>query len=97
MLTVFSAKHRLHHGVELKDGAVKPSFEEPSRADTVLARVRAAGLGEIRAEAVHDRACYVAAHSQRYVSFLESAWADWSATGRTCTASARSSSASDES
>lgn len=83
MLTVFSTKHRLHHGVELKDGAVKPSFEEPSRADTVLLRVRAAGLGEIHPEAAHDRACYVAAHSERYVAFLESAWSDWSATGRT--------------
>ena len=82
MRTVFSPRHRLHHGVELKDGAVKPSFEEPRRAETVLARVRSAGLGEIVEEQAHDRACYVAAHSERYVAFLESAWSQWTATGR---------------
>lgn len=83
MLTVFSANHRLHHGSELKDGAIKPSFENPQRADTVLARVNSAGLGEIIAERRFDRACYVAAHSERYVSFLETAWAQWTATGKT--------------
>ena len=31
MLTVFSESHRLHHGTELKDGVLKPSFEQPSR------------------------------------------------------------------
>ncbi|HKS13126.1 MAG TPA: histone deacetylase family protein, partial [Pseudomonas sp.] len=30
-----------------------------------------------------DRSCYVAAHSERYVTFLENAWAEWSATGKT--------------
>lgn len=82
MLTVFSPKHRLHHGSELKDGAVKPSFEAPERADLVLAQVRASGLGDIVAEREFDRSCYVAAHSERYVGFLENAWQEWAATGR---------------
>ena len=83
MITVFSPKHRLHHGVELKDGAVKPSFEEPNRAETVLARVRSQCLGAVQDAVKHDRSCYVSAHSERYVHFLETAWAQWSATGRT--------------
>ncbi|MCH7301719.1 histone deacetylase family protein, partial [Pseudomonas capeferrum] len=83
MLTVFSHNHRLHHGSELKDGAITPSFENPQRADTVLARVQATGLGDVIAEQAFDRACYVAAHSERYVSFLENAWAEWTATGKT--------------
>ncbi|WEL53457.1 histone deacetylase family protein [Pseudomonas kermanshahensis] len=83
MLTVFSNKHRLHHGSELKDGAITPSFENPQRADTVLARVQSTGLGDVIAEQSFDRACYVAAHSERYVSFLENAWAEWTATGKT--------------
>ena len=83
MLTVFSPSHRLHHGSELKDGALTPSFEKPQRADTVLARVRSSGLGEVIAEQPYDRACYVAAHSERYVAFLENAWSEWSATGKT--------------
>jgi len=83
VLTVFSSSHRLHHGTELKDGALTPSFEKPQRAETVLARVRSSGLGEVIGEQRHDRACYVAAHSERYVSFLENAWSEWSATGKT--------------
>lgn len=83
MLTVFSSNHRLHHGSELKDGTIKPSFENPQRADTVLARVQSTGLGEVIAEREFDRSCYVAAHSERYVTFLENAWAEWAATGKT--------------
>ncbi len=82
MLTVFSPRHRLHHGTELKDGVLSPSFEKPSRADTVFERVKAVGLGDIVDAREYDRACYVAAHSERYVSFLESAWPQWAATGR---------------
>lgn len=82
MLTVFSESHRLHHGTELKDGVLKPSFEQPSRADTVRDRVRHVGLGEIIGPRAFDRACYVAAHSERYVAFLENAWHQWTATGR---------------
>nr|WP_302475251.1 histone deacetylase family protein [Pseudomonas koreensis] len=82
VLTVFSPKHRLHHGSELKDGAVKPSFENPQRAETVLARVQSTVLGEVIPEREYDRSCYVAAHSERYVAFLENAWAEWTATGK---------------
>lgn len=82
MLTVFSSKHRLHHGTELKDGAVTPSFENPRRADTVLARIHATRLGDVIGERQFDRFCYVAAHSERYIAFLEDAWSEWAATGR---------------
>lgn len=81
MLTVFSPKHRLHHGSELKDGAIKPSFEAPERADIILQRVQASGLGEVIAEAEFDRSAYVAAHSERYIAFLENAWSEWTAAG----------------
>ena len=47
--------HRLHHATELKDGVLKPCFEMPSRADTILARVQAVGLGEVIAPLVSDR------------------------------------------
>ncbi|KAI3590339.1 Acetylpolyamine aminohydrolase (plasmid) [Cupriavidus sp. U2] len=82
MLTVFSPNHSLHHGTELKDGAVTPSFENPQRAEMVLSRVRATQLGEIVSEREFDRGCYVAAHSERYVRFLENAWSEWEVTGR---------------
>lgn len=82
MLTVFSPLHRLHHGSELKDGAVTPSHEAPQRADVIHARLQAARLGEIIGPREFDRSCYVAAHSERYVTFLEQAWGEWAATGR---------------
>ena len=82
VLTVFSSKHQLHHGIELKDGLIGPSFETPQRADTVLERVKNVNLGEIISERNFDRSCYVKAHSERYISFLENSWAEWIATGR---------------
>ncbi|ENX59806.1 hypothetical protein F884_02997 [Acinetobacter sp. CIP 102143] len=82
MLTVFSSKHHLHHGIELKDGLIGPSFEKPQRADTVLDRVKMVQLGEIIGEREFDRSCYVQAHSERYISFLENAWSEWKALGR---------------
>jgi acetoin utilization deacetylase AcuC-like enzyme len=86
MLTIYSSDHHLHHGVELKDGVVSNSFEQPQRAETVLARVNASGLGEVITPRSFDRSCYAAAHSPRYVAFLAGAWDEWSATGRSCQA-----------
>ncbi|MFM0223057.1 histone deacetylase family protein [Paraburkholderia dipogonis] len=86
MLTIYSSDHRLHHGVELKDGAISDSFEKPLRAETVLAQVRATGLGDVISPKPYERADYVGAHSQRYIDFLAAAWQEWLATGRTCQA-----------
>ncbi|BBB66168.1 acetylpolyamine amidohydrolase [Undibacterium sp. YM2] len=82
MLTIYSDKHRLHHGTELKDGVLKPCVEMPDRADTVLARVRSAALGEIMAPHDYASSSYSTVHSERYVSFLENAWSRWVAAGR---------------
>ena len=59
-----------------------PSFESPSRADTVLARVDTSVLGAVIAPAEHEISSYVKAHSERYVRFLETAWRAWTDTGR---------------
>jgi len=82
MLTIYSNKHRLHHGTELKDGLLKPSVEMPGRADTVLARVQTAGLGDIIGPRDFASSAYSPVHSARYVNFLENAWAKWAAIGR---------------
>ena len=86
MLTIYSSDHQLHRGVELKDGAITDSFENPLRAETVLAQVRAASLGDVIAPKPFERAHYAAAHSARYVDFLAGAWDEWTETGRTCQA-----------
>ncbi|TDN57924.1 histone deacetylase family protein [Paraburkholderia sp. BL10I2N1] len=86
MLTVYSSDHSLHHGVELKDGAISESYEKPLRAETVLARVKATGLGDVNSPKSYAPSSYVGAHSQRYVDFLAGAWREWTATGRNCQA-----------
>ncbi|SCK24731.1 histone deacetylase family protein [Vogesella sp. LIG4] len=82
MLTIYSNAHRLHHATELKDGTLKPCFEMPSRADTILARVQAVNLGEVIAPREFGSASYARVHSERYVRFLEQAWSEWQALGR---------------
>ena len=48
MLTVYSEDHRLHAGKhELTFGEFMPCFEKPARAQMVLERVRAVGLGAV--------------------------------------------------
>lgn len=83
MRTVYSDRHRLHHGqAELIDGHFVPCFEKPERADLVLARVRAVGLGEVVAPAAHGLEPVLRVHRADYVDFLAGAWAQWSALGR---------------
>lgn len=82
MLTIYSTNHRLHHGTELKDGVLKPCVEMPRRADTVLARIKAVGLGDIVAPHDYPSSAYSPVHSERYVCFLVNAWAHWTGAGR---------------
>lgn len=86
MLTVFSNQHHLHHGSELKDGAVTPSFEKPERANWILTEIQKRQLGEIRIQEHFDKRFYVAAHSERYINFLENAWNEWRVAGNQCDA-----------
>jgi acetoin utilization deacetylase AcuC-like enzyme len=83
MLTIYSSDHCRHQGVELKDGVISESFEQPVRAEAVLRQVKAAALGEIVSPSAYERRHYVGAHSERYVEFLAGAWDEWTATGRT--------------
>ena len=83
MKTVYSEKHRLHHAkFELIDGKMKPAVEMPSRAETVLERVEAVGLGPVIAPEAHGRDPIVKIHAPNYVDFLERAWGLWTETGR---------------
>ncbi|RCI71989.1 histone deacetylase family protein, partial [Pseudomonas aeruginosa] len=83
MLTIYSDDHRLHHGRhELIGGQFTPCFEKPSRADMVLDRVKAVGLGEVRAPRDFGLEPIRRVHSEGFVRFLQNAWQDWLATGR---------------
>lgn len=83
MRTIYSDSHLLHHGkTELIRGQMMPCFEMPRRAETVLARVRSVGLGEVVGPRDLGRAPIEAVHTAPFVSFLEHAWHEWSALGR---------------
>ncbi|POZ61758.1 histone deacetylase family protein [Chromobacterium alticapitis] len=87
MLTIYSDSHRLQNGrSELIDGTLKPCFENPSRADMVLAAVRRRGLGDVVHPRSHGAAPILRVHDQDYVRFLETAWQCWTELGRDCDA-----------
>src|SRR5262245_54899437 len=85
MLTVYSDDHRLHFGQsELVDGKLQPCFEMPSRADTVLARVRQQRLGEVIEPRDFGLEPILRVHDAAYVEFLKGAWERWAAEGHSC-------------
>lgn len=74
MLSVYSDDHRLHFGQsELVDGKLQPCFEMPSRADTVLARVKSQNLGEVIAPKDFGREPLLRLHDAAYLDFLQGA------------------------
>lgn len=83
MHTIYTDAHRLHHGqAELIDGHFVPCFEKPERADLVLARVRAVGLGEVLVPEPFGLEPVLRVHRADFVEFLQTAWAQWTALGR---------------
>lgn len=80
MITVFSDKHKLHHGQkELIGGKFVPPFENPRRADLVIERVRNAGLGEVRAPDDYGAGPIMRVHTPKFVEFMRTAYGEWQA------------------
>src|SRR3546814_10756693 len=70
--TVYSEKHRLHHAqFELINGRMQPAVEMPSRAETVLDRVKAVKLGPVVAPGAHGLDPVLKVHDAGYLRFLE--------------------------
>lgn len=82
MLTVYSDKHKLRDAKgEIHGGEVVPPFECPKRAEIILDRVRAEGLGEVIAPRDFGMAPAAAVHGAGYLSFLETCYAEWKEAG----------------
>lgn len=82
MITVFSSEHLLRNPkTELYGGRLVPPHECPERAEIVLERVRAVGLGEVAAPSRFGLAPVLQVHDQKFVEFLQGAWTDWVAAG----------------
>ena len=83
MKTVYSEKHKLHHAkLELINGKMEPAVEMPSRAETVLDRVKSMDLGPVIGPGAHGLDPLLKVHDAGYVDFLSKAWDLWTAEGR---------------
>jgi acetoin utilization deacetylase AcuC-like enzyme len=82
MITVYSTKHRLRNvRTELYGGELVPPHECAERAEYVLERVKATGIGEVVAPTEFGLDPVLRVHEARFVEFLRSAWTEWSAAG----------------
>jgi acetoin utilization deacetylase AcuC-like enzyme len=83
MITVFSDRHRLRNvKTELSGGLLVAPHECPERAQFVLDRVVASGLGDVIAPDAFGLEFSLRVHAPDYVEFLAEAWAAWAAAGK---------------
>jgi len=82
MITVYSEKHLLRNSrTELYGGELVAPHECAQRAEFVLGRVKATGLGDIIAPSQFGLEPVVRVHDAEFVEFLSSAWTEWLAAG----------------
>jgi acetoin utilization deacetylase AcuC-like enzyme len=82
MMTVYSEKHFLRNAsTELYRGELVRPHECAERAEFVLDRVRATGLGDIVSPEQFGLDPVLRVHDAQFVDFLGSAWKDWVAAG----------------
>jgi acetoin utilization deacetylase AcuC-like enzyme len=82
VITVFTEEHLLRNAkTELYGGRLVPPHECPERAEMVVERVRAVGLGDVMAPSHFGLAPVHKVHDPGFVEFLKSAWSDWTAAG----------------
>jgi len=84
MWTIYSDAHRLHRPrLEVVDGELADSLEKPERADQVLNEVVARQLGPVALAVEHGLEAAARVHSADYLRYLQHAWQNWAALGRT--------------
>jgi len=82
MKIIYSEQHyQQSPKLELAGGDLVPSFENPSRAEHVLERVKTVGLGEIITPDEFGIQPLLAVHDAAYVRFLQTAWQEWTEAG----------------
>lgn len=87
MKSVYSPKHALHAGnVELDFTGTVEAYEMPSRAEHILARLKAVDLGPILPPKPFGIAAAKRVHTNDYIDFLPTVYPKWLAAGRSGTA-----------
>lgn len=83
MLIYFADRHAAHNCAgEIKDGQLKPCFENPTRADAIEHAFAASGFTNILVPDDYGLSPILAVHDKAYVAFLRTAWKEWTAAGR---------------
>jgi acetoin utilization deacetylase AcuC-like enzyme len=78
MLTIYSDDHHYQNAqFELIDGKLLPPFENPRRAEMVLAQVQQAKLGAVLLAQEYGLEPILQIHDAGYVAFLQTAWQEW--------------------
>jgi acetoin utilization deacetylase AcuC-like enzyme len=81
MKTFHNPDHHLHAGrQEMFRGRMVDCHEVPARLDFVMNELRQRALGEVLVPTVSDievDAILASVHTERYLAFLEGAWAEW--------------------
>ncbi|MEZ5701353.1 MAG: histone deacetylase family protein [Burkholderiaceae bacterium] len=81
MKTFFNPDHSLHTGrQEMFRGRMVDCHEVPARLDFVMAALRERPLGDLLKPQVSDidlDSVLASVHTERYLNFLEGAWAEW--------------------
>ena len=84
MKIFYADKHRLHDcDGEIKDGELKPCFENPTRADAIETSLESAGYKWEPVSRDFGVEPVLRVHHTDYLEFLQNAWSDWQAAGRT--------------
>lgn len=84
MDVIYSPDHALHQSPgELNSGEFVPAFEKPERAEIILDRARAVGLGPILSPDHFPAEALTRIHDPRMVDLLRHGHAEWEKLGRT--------------
>ncbi len=80
--TIFTEAHKRRNSkTELYGGELVEPFERPSRAEYIIERVHAVGLGPVCAPDDFGMDPILAVHDPNYVAFMQTAWDEWQAAG----------------
>ena len=80
MITIASEDHRLHAPKgELSFGEFVPPYENPRRVDSILARIAETRLGPVLPPERFGPELIRRVHNAPLLSFLETAWSQWTA------------------
>jgi acetoin utilization deacetylase AcuC-like enzyme len=82
MKVVYSEDHRLHFPQgELYGGEFVTPFERPSRVEYILRELKHRKMADLMAPAKLDMKPVRKVHDREFLSFLESAWREWTEAG----------------